>query len=658
MLKIKRLFSLFLMVTLIISTVVIMPNRVSANTIAPYAMPSVYTASTVYSLKLNNIQVPIANYNGDYDYANLSMSVGTTTVEVTVTGASSITSYSISPKKLNLTGSTSGNKLTFTISKDEYLIVQINGLKRLVIAADPGEVGAPASSGAGIFNVTAAPFNADKTGSTLTTAAIQSAIDAASAYNNGIVYVPAGVYTIGNLVLKSNMKLYLQSGAVLYASIVKTDYTMNWHKDSINKDVTWWISTQVGADNIKVYGRGIIDGRGTSMPGFASNLLVPMGCTNFTCEGILFRDSSAWAVTPVRSNDLTFTNMKIFNRFSVGEDDGIDVCESQNVTVTNSIGIGLDDPYTTKSWTQTTDISKNWPGSPEVVSNVTFDDCISWTFCYGYKVGQGVLQNQTGITFKNSVVYDSAVGIGVHHKYGTGTVSAITFDNIDIEKVSNTNDGHRTWLHMEVLGGTNGVGPINGVNIKNINVRDQGTSGGILKGYDSTSQISNTTFDNIKMPNGSVARNLSELNITNKAFYNGYTVLPTQISEPILTNSYEAEGGALSNGATIITSTNGSGGKKVGNIGGTSNGRCSITVNVASAGTKTLTIYYASAENRTFYVTVNTGGYVAVACPSTGAWDTIGTKTMTVNLNAGNNTILFNNGTGAWTPDLDRISIN
>ena len=534
MLKMRKVLSVALAMIMGAAMMIASPAPAKAATITTYPLPSVYTQSTVYSLKADGVTIPVVSYNGDYDYANFSMTGGAATLEVTVTGAASISSYSISPKKLNLTGTTSGNKLTFTISKDEYLIVQINGLRRLVIAADPAETDKPASSGTGIFNVKSAPYNADSTGTNLTTAAIQSAIDAASSYNGGIVYVPAGVYKIGNLQLKSNIKLYLEGGAVLRASTVKSDYTMHWHKDSINKDVTWWLNTPFGATNIKIYGRGTIDGNATALSGFANNLLVPIGCSYFTVDGITFRDSASWAVTPARSNDLTFKNMKIFNRFSVGEDDGIDVCESQNVTVINSIGIGLDDPYTTKTWAQTTDISRGWPGSPEIVSNVVFDDCISWTYCYGYKVGQGVLQNQTGVTFKNSVVYDCAVGIGVHHKYGTGAASDITFDNIDIEKVGNSNDGHRTWLHMEILSGTNGDGPISNVTIKNINVRDKGTTSAKMLGYSSSSMITGVTFDNVRMPgSAAAATTLHDMNIMTKAFYSGITILPIQNPEPI-----------------------------------------------------------------------------------------------------------------------------
>jgi polygalacturonase len=88
--------------------------------------------------------------------------------------------------------------------------VKIPNLRALVIAADPGEVGAPVSSGTGIYNVNAAPF--------------QNAINDAASYSGGqgIVYVPTGVYKVGNLELKSDVALYLQGGSVLRFTGIKT----------------------------------------------------------------------------------------------------------------------------------------------------------------------------------------------------------------------------------------------------------------------------------------------------------------------------------------------------------------------------------------------------------------------------------------------------
>ena len=59
---------------------------------------------------------------------------------------------------------------------------------------------------------------------TLQTAAIQTAIDDCFTAGGGRVVVPAGVYLTGGLRLRSNVMLYLQSGAVLKGSTDPEDY--------------------------------------------------------------------------------------------------------------------------------------------------------------------------------------------------------------------------------------------------------------------------------------------------------------------------------------------------------------------------------------------------------------------------------------------------
>src|SRR5690606_1657649 len=124
----------------------------------------------------------------------------------------------------------------------------------------------------------------------------------------------------------------------------------------------------------------------------------------------------------------------MFNRLNMGENDGIDVVESQDVVVRNSIGISLDDPYSFKTWSATTDIALNWEGEPEPNENILVERAISWTHCFGYKVGQGILQPQRNITVRDAVVYDSAVALGIHHKYGDAPATNIRFEDIEIER--------------------------------------------------------------------------------------------------------------------------------------------------------------------------------------------------------------------------------
>ncbi|MEV6010808.1 glycosyl hydrolase family 28 protein [Streptomyces sp. NPDC051976] len=465
--------------------------------------------------------MPVTKYTG-YDIAQFALGTGTATMAVTKTNNTGIGSYSISPQKLGITGSVSGSTLTFTVQKDAYLIVKLDGRPNLVIAADPAESDRPASGGTGIFNVQSPPYSAQPNTGAYTTTAFQNALNDAAAYGSanrtqGIAYVPAGVYTLGNLFLRSNLALYLAPGAVLRYTGDRSHYVVTGHKTSQGRDLTWFLSTRYSSSNIKIYGRGIIDGNGQAAlapSNLGVNLLAPVYTNGFTVDGITFRESSSWAVIPLRSSNMTFRNIKMFNRFDMGENDGIDVMESTHVTVTHAIGIGLDDPFSAKTWGDVTDLYSSVPGTARPLGDVTFDDLLSWTYCYGVKVGQGVVQPQDGVTFRHVVVYDAAVGIGVHHKYGTASATNLTFDDIDIERLDFTNDGNRTWLAM-MTGDTQGVGPVTGVTVSNVRVRNAGTTAARINGLPGA-PISGVTLSHIVMPGSTTgATTLGQMNLTN-----------------------------------------------------------------------------------------------------------------------------------------------
>jgi hypothetical protein len=159
------------------------------------------------------------------------------------------------------------------------------------------------------------------------------------------------------------------------------------------------------------------------------------------------------------------------------------------------------------------------------LKNVTFDDLVSWTYCYGVKVGQGVIQPQDGVTFQHVVVYDAAVGIGVHHKYGASSATNIRFDDIDIERLDFTNDDNRTWLAL-MTGSTQGVGPVTGVTISNVKVRDAGTTAARINGQPGA-PITGVSLTDIVMPTSTTAATtLAQMNLTNLSDYGPVTITP------------------------------------------------------------------------------------------------------------------------------------
>ncbi|WP_222106387.1 fibronectin type III domain-containing protein [Catellatospora sichuanensis] len=118
------------------------------------------------------------------------------------------------------------------------------------------------------------------------------------------------------------------------------------------------------------------------------------------------------------------------------------------------------------------------------------------------------------------------------------------------------------------------------------------------------------------------------------------------------TVTYEAEasGNTRTGTAAVAACAACSGGSKVGYLG---NGAAVAFNGVAggTGGSRTVTVYYTSAEARTAVVNGQT-----VSFPATANWDTVGSTTVTLNLSAGTNTITVGNPSG-WAPDIDRIAV-
>ncbi|MFV0467578.1 MAG: glycosyl hydrolase family 28 protein, partial [Dysgonomonas sp.] len=411
-------------VVMMLLTLTLWSQQATNITFNEIPVGGVHRQTDKYVIKANGVELPVVDglcmENGKatrgylhFDYTTFSASTGKVTINLKC--KDDITSIQVSPLKQSIELRKIDSKTyEFDIPEpvgDEqyYTIAQING-NRVVIARDAEETNVPVPGTAGVFNVADKLVGIDATAMSNTVAvgaAIQSAVNEASAYGlandtQGSVYVPQGLYYMGNLMLKSNTSLYLAAGSVLRFSDNLEDYRNDFRKTSLDRNGTWWIYTEDQSENIKIYGRGTIDGNGhylqkdcPSNRRFANNLLMIMGTQNFVFDGPILKEAAFWGTIVARSNDVVFRNAKFFNSMDANENDGIDVCESQRVRVEKAIGIALDDPFSTKTWAQSTDICPNWYGSPEELEDVTFLNCVSLTYCGAFKCGHGAMQKQS-----------------------------------------------------------------------------------------------------------------------------------------------------------------------------------------------------------------------------------------------------------------------
>lgn len=259
-----------------------------------------------------------------YAYAHFSFANGPVDIKITSIQKTTITSFVTSPQKYgyNKTAVVSGNTLSFKMPSPQYLIVRLSEVGEVIIAADPLETNIPPPSGTGIFNVVS-QYDADMSGNTVTTASFSKAVAAAGARGQGsIIYVPPGIYQVGNIILPSSTSLYLSPGSSLRFTGNRADYTNDWRKTSQNLDGTEWIRTAFGSNDIKIYGRGTIDALGDyaqKTGKFISHAVVPMNTTRFTFDGPIIRDGGSWTLMPTRSSYVTIDHAKILNRMDLSE---------------------------------------------------------------------------------------------------------------------------------------------------------------------------------------------------------------------------------------------------------------------------------------------------------------------------------------------------
>jgi len=125
-------------------------------------------------------------------------------------------------------------------------------------------------------------------------------------------------------------------------------------------------------------------------------------------------------------------------------------------------------------------------------------------------------------------------------------------------------------------------------------------------------------------------------------------------------NAYQAESATAQSGNVVAASYSGFTGTGYMDFGGTGSWMEWNNVKVATAGNYTLTFRYANrgSNARTCTILRNGSSVGSVAFASTGSWTTWNTATLTVALNAGNNTIRVLASSSSGGPNLDKVELS
>jgi len=328
----------------------------------------------------------------------------------------------------------------------------------------------------------------------------------------GVRHFGPGVHRPGRMVLQSNETVYLAGGAVVYGCIEATD-----------------------AANIKILGPGILDsseferdfdrnwddvaaGRHIGSMGGCIHLL---RCRQVVIDGPVLRDPHIWCLSTFGCSDVQIANVKEIGLWRYNSD-GIDICNSQDVTVKHCFVRSFDDSLVVKGMRYCTDLPNK---------NILFEGCVVWND-WGRALELGAETSApefSNVTFRDcDIVRATYAALDVQHG-DRATIQDLTFERIrlevdDVNYVPEIQNGRET----KYTGSTDYCPPFfvlvfhhsacsydreNGT-MRNIVVRDCTITGkplpaSSLTGLDAAHDIKGVTISNLQI-NGKVATTLEE----------------------------------------------------------------------------------------------------------------------------------------------------
>ena len=323
-------------------------------------------------------------------------------------------------------------------------------------------------------------YGAKKSTKRLNTKAIQQAIDDCHKNRGGRVIIPKGKFLTGAIVLKSDVTLHLEEGAVLLGSKNPADYVITERKAGV------MISSQLilagHANNIGITGKGTIDGQGKGFTDRACNALGitrPMlirfdTCKGVTISGVTMRNAAVWMQLYYDCENLTIKDITVYNHCN-NCNDGLDLNGCRNVKV-SGITVDSDDDGI---------CLKNIILKPS--QNIVVENCTVKT-CKPKKVYNG---RRNGISAVSIESVDGASVTNVH-------VSDITVDGTEVPIFIRLGNCGETYGKKVT---TPKKSRISGVTIENVRVTNAGNTGCSITG------IPGQEVENVRLSNITIQHN-------------------------------------------------------------------------------------------------------------------------------------------------------
>jgi hypothetical protein len=335
--------------------------------------------------------------------------------------------------------------------------------------------------GARIYNIL--DYGAKGDGVTLDTKALQAAIDACNRDQGGTVLVPAGVFVIGTVELKSNVTLHIAPQGKLLGSADGKQYyaaeAIPLTGDSTLNDGNVGLLFAVKAVNIRIEGPGTIDGQGSQFRSPTRGAPSPAGitgnhrpyhllfyqCQDLIVNDIFLKDCAYHSVRIIQSSYIKLDGIHIHGRV-IHNNDGFHFISCQYVHVVNCDVQSQDDACALFGSCKYITIinctfSTRWSvfrfgvGDNGVAENISISNCIIFE-AYGCPIKMRCERHSRmeNISFSNLVMHKvtGPISIGMGSVENPGTARNISFNGIhanvvvpvqlaDAEFTSNYNPG-------------------------------------------------------------------------------------------------------------------------------------------------------------------------------------------------------------------------
>ena len=276
-------------------------------------------------------------------------------------------------------------------------------------------------------------------GTTLSTAAIQKAIDACAAAGGGTVRLAGGRFLSGTISLRSHVTLEVAAGATLLGSTHVADYPT--HTPRIRSYSDNYVNKSLIAgenlEDIGLVGRGVIDGQGSGfrwsrrMPPYEKDrpyVIRLVNCKDVRVEGLRLQDSAMWMQHYLGCQRVTVRGIHVWN-YRNQCNDGIDLDGCQDCIVSGCVFESDDDGITLKSTFE------------RPSQNIVIGDCIARSHCNAIKMGTESSGGFKNISIANCVVTSPPRDIKVVNgcSRGSGGLALELVDGGTLENVAVSN---------------------------------------------------------------------------------------------------------------------------------------------------------------------------------------------------------------------------